>query len=41
MSFGLQLDHRDRRDRIGERGANSQFTFGLFGQFNLTAGTVP
>ncbi|HEV2130910.1 MAG TPA: hypothetical protein VGR27_07405, partial [Longimicrobiaceae bacterium] len=41
MSFGLQLDHRDRRDRIGERAANSQFTFGLFGQFNFTAGSIP
>ncbi len=40
MTFGLQIDHRDRRSRIGERSAMQQFTFGLFGQFNLSAGNL-
>jgi hypothetical protein len=40
MNLGVQMDYRDRHSRVGERNANSQFSIGIFGQFDFSAGTV-
>jgi hypothetical protein len=36
---GLQASYVDRRSFIGTQIGSSQFQLGLFGQFNLQAGT--
>jgi hypothetical protein len=41
MTFGLQLEHRDRASRTGSLSGHRQFSLNLFGQFNLNAGTIP
>ncbi|MFO7892120.1 MAG: cell surface protein SprA [Longimicrobiales bacterium] len=38
MDIGLQISYLDRRNFIGTQVGSSQFTLGVFGQFNLEAG---
>lgn len=41
MTLGLQLEHRDRREHAGLRAGHRHFSLGLFGQFDLSTGTIP
>jgi hypothetical protein len=41
MNVGLQFEHRDRLSRASDLSGSRQFTLSLFGQFNLSAGTIP
>ncbi|MBI4520527.1 MAG: cell surface protein SprA [Gemmatimonadetes bacterium] len=40
MNVGVQLSYTSRQSFVGQRGGNSQFQLGIFGQFLFTSGTV-
>ena len=39
VTVGFQMSYNSRRSNVGTLNGSSQFQLGIFGQFNLDAGT--
>jgi hypothetical protein len=41
LELGIQMSYDDRRSFVGQRTGSTQFQLGLFGQLEVSAGTLP